>query len=102
MCKIGVSCTRPSTLVEQFVFEKDRGSLCVDQKLHFQRIFLLINFFPGSVKRGQTVLKRPFYSRTETIDKLNLLPSFFEEKLKIAIEVVKVFKQGIKHLRVQN
>ena len=100
LCSIGVNRTRASTLVQRVVFEKNTVDPSLSTRnCSFYKIFLRLNFYAGIVKNEQTIWKRFYHFKIETVDKFNIhLLNFFKEKLKIAIEKVSFFKPGMKRL----
>ena len=57
MCSIKVNRARPSTLVEQIVFDKNTMNPCVSTRgCNSDKTLLLIKFFARIIKNEQTVL----------------------------------------------
>ena len=72
MCSIKVNRARPSTLVEQIVFDKNTMDPSVSTRnCNFDKIRLLIIFFTRVLKNEQTVLERFYHFKIEAVDKFN-------------------------------
>ena len=96
MCSIEVTRARPSTLVEQIVFDKNTEDPSVSTRnCNFSTIFLLMNFFPAIIENEQTVLQRLYHFKNETVDIFNIhFLNFFKEKLESAKKTVIYFPTG--------